>query len=140
MSTQGERALKRATQQRSTAAEHAVVHAIEAARTNGGRVTVAGIAKAAGVSADFIYRHPTLRPQVEMLRRTSRNQHSREVDESEHDAAASTLVRRLTQQVTRERAEHRAELGRLRSALEAAHGELLQLRRQLDDRTNTHPS
>jgi hypothetical protein len=48
-------------------------------------------------------------------------------------AAASPLVRRLTQQITRERAEHRAELSRLRAALEAAHGELLQLRRQLDD-------
>jgi len=131
MTTSSQHALTRATQQRTASAEQSVVNALAVARAAGGRVTIAGIAAAAGVSTDFIYRHPILRAQVEQLRQTTRASVRAADTESDQVVAASPLVRRLTQQITRERKEHRTELGRLRSALESAHGELLRLRREL---------
>jgi thioredoxin-like negative regulator of GroEL len=50
------------------------------------------------------------------------------------DAAAGTLVRRLTQQLATTRQRHREQVAELRTALEAAHGELLELRRQLHNK------
>ena len=66
-------ALAKATEQRHKQAETAVEKALRQARTSHQPVSVASIARAAGVSTDFIYRHPTLRPQVEALRRARRS-------------------------------------------------------------------
>ncbi|MFF4041255.1 DUF6262 family protein [Streptomyces sp. NPDC001816] len=66
-------ALAKATEQRRKQAESAVEKALRQARASQQPVSVASIARAAGVSTDFIYRHPTLRPQVEDLRRSRRN-------------------------------------------------------------------
>ncbi|TVZ76318.1 hypothetical protein [Streptomyces sp. BK340] len=128
-------ALAKATEQRRKQAESAVEKALRQARASQQTVSVASIARAAGGSIDFIYRHPTLRPQVEYLRRSRRNATP---TDAAHDpgsqAAASVLVRRLTQQLATDRRKHREEVTQLRAALEAAHGELLVLRRKLDAR------
>jgi hypothetical protein len=52
-------------------------------------------------------------------------------DHPDAEAAASTLVRRLSQQLADTRRRHREEVAELRRALEAAQGELLLLRRRL---------
>ncbi|MFC9627893.1 DUF6262 family protein [Streptomyces mirabilis] len=128
-------ALAKATKQRHKRAETAVEKALRRARASQQPVSVASIARAAGVSTDFIYRHPALRPQVENLRRARR---SASLGDAVHDpdteAAASTLVRRLTQQLTTERRKHREELAQMQAAIAAAHGELLALRRKLETR------
>ncbi|WP_127354858.1 DUF6262 family protein [Actinacidiphila soli] len=128
-------ALTEATQRRRKRAENAVEKALAQARSTHTPVSVASIARAAGVSTDFIYRHPALRPQVEALRR-SRRLATR--DEAVHDpdteAAASTLIRRLTQHLATDRSKHREEVAQLQAALAAANGELLALRRKLDMR------
>ncbi|SHN37536.1 DUF6262 family protein [Actinacidiphila paucisporea] len=126
-------ALAKAAQRRHKQAETAVEKALRHARMSQQPVSVASIARAAGVSTDFIYRHPTLRPQVEELRRARRNATSNNAGhDPDSQAAASTLVRRLTQQLATERRKHREELTQLQSALAAAHGELLALRRQTE--------
>jgi hypothetical protein len=128
-------ALATAARQRRERAESAVEKALREARKARTPVSVTSIAKAAGVSTDFIYRHPVLRPQVEALRRARRNNGSTEATgHPDAEAAASTLVRRLTQQLATERRKHREEVTQLRTALETAHGDLLALRRQLADR------
>lgn len=134
MTTPSRLALAQATQQRTRNAEAAITRAIAEASQTSARITLAGIAAKAGVSPDFIYRRPALRAQVEHLRQQSRKplkEPPADIDEARE--AASPLVRRLMHQITRERAERREEVGRLRSALEAAHGELLILRRRLSD-------
>lgn len=125
-------ALADATRRRRENAEKAVHAALRAARKSNNPVTVTGIAKAAGVSTDFIYRHPELRSQVEALRRTRTpvRADSAELD-PDTAAASSTLVRRLSQQIAELRRKHREEVAELQTALGAAHGELLSLRRQL---------
>jgi len=125
-------ALAKATEQRQKRAETAVEKALRHARASQQPVSVASIARAAGVSTDFIYRHPTLRPQVEDLRRARRAPVGGAVQIPDTEAAASTLVRRLSQQLATERRKHRQEVAQLQDALAAAHGELLVLRRQLE--------
>jgi hypothetical protein len=125
-------ALTDAARRRHANAQQAVQRALREARKTSGPVTFAGIAAAAGVSTDFIYRHPELRTQVETLRRSRSSPPARgATDDSDSAAAASTLVRRLSQQLVGERRRHREEMAELHHALEAAHGELLSLRRQL---------
>jgi hypothetical protein len=90
-------ALAEATRQRQEAAEKAVQAALRQARKGQTPVTVAGIAAAAGVSTDFIYRHQELRPQVEALRRAHSPRGSTETgDPPDTEAATSTLVRRFS--------------------------------------------
>jgi hypothetical protein len=125
-------ALAKATEQRHKQAETAVEKALRHARASQQPVSVASIARAASVSTDFIYRHPGLRPQVEELRRARRAHVSGTVHVPDTEAAASTLVRRLSQQLAAERRKHRQELAQLQDALAAAHGELLALRRRLE--------
>ncbi|WP_406470224.1 hypothetical protein [Streptomyces sp. NBC_01615] len=70
-------------------------------------------------------------PLVEALRRARRDAAP---DDAGHqpdtEAAASTLVRRPTQQLSTERRKHREDVAQLQAALASAHGELLALRRQ----------
>ena len=125
-------ALATATRRRREQAESAVEKALKAARKTRTPVSVASIAKVAGVSTDFIYRHPVLRPQVEALRRARRDAIPGDAAGApDAEAAASTLVRRLTQQLAADRRKHREEVAQLQAALAAAHGELLALRRHL---------
>ncbi|MET7701705.1 DUF6262 family protein [Streptomyces sp. NPDC005485] len=125
-------ALATAARQRRERAESAVEKALREARKTRTPVSVTSIAKAAGVSTDFIYRHPVLRPQVEALRRARRDTAPDEATgHPDAEAASSTLVRRLTQQLATERRKHHEDVAQLQAALAAAHGELLALRRQL---------
>ncbi len=66
-------ALTTATLRRRERGENAVKKALKEARRTRNPVSVTSIARAAGVSTDFIYRHPVLRPQVEALRRARRD-------------------------------------------------------------------
>ncbi|MFF2502371.1 DUF6262 family protein [Streptomyces sp. NPDC058067] len=122
-----------AAQQRTMAAEQAVQKALRKARKDNKPITVTGLATAAGVSTNFIYRYPVLRAQVEALRRARRTAPSAQSSATDVEAAASTLVRRLSQQLADARRTHRDEVTELRQALEVAHGELLTLRRKPED-------
>jgi hypothetical protein len=94
-------------------------------------VTFRGLAKDAGVSVDFLYRSP-LRARIETLRseRESGPPEPRSVEISE-TATQSNVVRALTAQIAELKQRHRAETEHLQAALAAAHGENLELRRQL---------
>jgi Family of unknown function (DUF6262) len=113
-----------AARHRRAQAEQAVISALREARKSNAPITFTGLAAAAGVSRDFIYRHPELRAQVEALR------HARDTST---DAAERALIGRLSQQLMELRRQHRRETSELQRALAMAHGELLYLRRRLDD-------
>ncbi|WP_052207277.1 DUF6262 family protein [Sinomonas humi] len=133
--------LAEATRRRTRAAEEAVAEAITRAEKAQIPITIAAIASAAAVSTDFIYRHPVLRLRAEEVRKRSQRRPRPYATEAE-DApeAASPLVRRLMHQMKVERKKHQDEKNRLHAALEAAHGELLHLRRRLEDSEKTRRS
>lgn len=92
------------------------------------------VQREAGVSHAFLYNHPELRKRIEHLRGT------RQMISAEQPADAdNTIVNTLTRQITDLKKQHRQQLQALRDALERAHGENLDLRRELA-RRGIHPS
>jgi len=91
-------------------------------------ITFRGLAKAAGVSVDFLYRSP-LRARIEELRATRRPTATPVI--APEAADESQVVRSLAAQLRELKRRHRDELTELRRALAVAQGENLELRRRL---------
>ena len=94
-------------------------------------VTFQAVQREAGVSHAFLYNNTRLRARIEHQRR----QHRPAPDPiSIDDATDNNIVAALTAEIATLKARHRAEVTALRTALEQAHGENLELRRQLQRR------
>jgi Ribonuclease G/E len=119
------------SQAKTTAAEQA----IRALVRRGQPVTFQAVQREAGVSHAFLYGHPDLRGRIETLRARSRPV----TTEPDPENSENTIIITLTSQITRLRQQHRQEVQALRAALEQAHGENLQLRRELARRGWTGP-
>jgi hypothetical protein len=123
--------LRSAAQRKHETAIARATTALESLERDGTSVTFRGLAKTAGVSVDFLYRSP-LRARIAKLRaeREGAPPAPRPVEASD-TATQSNVVRALTAQIGELRRHHRAETEHLQAALAAAHGENLELRRQL---------
>ena len=93
------------------------------------------------MSVDFLYRSP-LRARIEQLRADQQRTppvRPRPEPELDQPTSQSNVVRALTAQIAELKQRHRVETEQLQAALAAAHGENLELRRQLgrDGRTAT---
>ncbi|MFV8315038.1 transposase [Mycobacterium paragordonae] len=97
-------------------------------------ITFQAVQREAGVSHAFLYNHPELRTRIEHLRGTRRK-----ASADQPVNTNSTLVITLTRQIAELKKQHRQQLQALRDALERAHGENLDLRRELA-RRGIHPS
>lgn len=118
-------AAKAKTQAKTQAAEQA----IRALTKRGESVTFQAVQREAGVSHAFLYGHPELRARIEQLRAQARQPHT--VTHAPSPDPESTLVLALTSQIAHLKRQHRHQLQALHTALEQAHGENLDLRRQL---------
>jgi hypothetical protein len=117
-------AAKAKSEAKTTAAEQA----IRALLKRGEAVTFQAVQRQAGVSHAFLYGHPELRPRIEQLRAQARPPRTATVDPPDPE---DTLVTALTSQINHLKRQHRQEVQALHAALEQAHGENLDLRRQL---------
>ena len=102
-------------------------------------ITFRGLAQTAGVSLDFLYRTTEIRKRVEQLRAQQQNTPP-PAPTTTHVEAPSSVVRTLTAQLSALKQQHRDEVHQLRQALEAAQGEILELRRRLGRRRVTAPN
>ncbi|WP_051133633.1 DUF6262 family protein [Nocardia paucivorans] len=93
-------------------------------------ISFTAVAREAGVSTDFLYRHPQLRPEIERYRAKSEPAAPPRGSDSD-PTGSSSAVRALARKLEDERRTHHAQVSELRKALEAAHGENLELRRRL---------
>jgi len=93
-------------------------------------ITFRGLAQTAGVSPDFLYRCTPIRQRVQQLRAQQQNTPPAAATPT-RDETPSSVVRTLTAQLTELKRRHRDEINALKQALEAAHGENLELRRRL---------
>ncbi len=119
--------LTTAARAKSQAKTKAAEQAIRVLVKRGQPVTFQAVQREAGVSHAFLYSHPDLRGRIETLRTQSRPAGTN----LEPEASDNTIVITLTGQISRLRQQHRQEVQALRAALEQAHGENLQLRREL---------
>ena len=121
--------LRDAAQSRTAEAESRATKALRKMLSQGKEISFSGVAREADVSTDFLYRHPTLRGQVERGR--GRSAQSAPEDTSAANSETSAAVRALHRRITELRQQHNESMASLRKALEAAHGENLELRRKL---------
>jgi hypothetical protein len=125
--------LRQAAARKSAAAKTRADQALHEMIRNGQPITFRGLAQTAGVSLDFLYRTPEIRKRVEQLRSQQQTTPPAAPQRIDPDHPSS-VIRTLTAQLADLRRRHRDEVNALRQALEAAHGENLQLRRRLGDR------
>jgi hypothetical protein len=119
--------LAAAAKAKSEAKAHAADQAIRRLVKRGEPVTFQAVQREAGVSHAFLYGNPGLRDRIERLRARARPQPTPASDAT----SDNTIIQALTSQVTHLKKQHRDETSALRAALEQAHGENLQLRREL---------
>ncbi len=122
--------LRRAAARKSAAARTRAEQGLREMLRRGDPITFRGLADAAGVSLDFLYRTDQIRRRVEQLRDQRQAAPPAPATRAEPDQPGS-VIRTLTAQLTELKRRHRDEIHALNQALEAAHGENLELRRRL---------
>jgi Family of unknown function (DUF6262) len=122
-------AAKAKSQAKTSAAEQAIRTLVK----RGEAVTFQAVCREAGVSHAFLYGHEDLRRRIQHLRDQARPAPQQRTD------GPDTVVLALTSQIDQLKKRHRTDVQALRTALEQAHGENLQLRRELA-RRGTAPS
>jgi hypothetical protein len=127
--------LTTAARAKSQAKTKAAEHAIRALVKRGESITFQAVQREAGVSHAFLYSHPELRGRIERLRAQARPAPIQPTP-AETD---NTIITTLTSQITYLKKQQRQEVQALRAALEQAHGENLELRRELTRRGWTEP-
>jgi len=125
--------LRRAAAAKSAAAQARAEDGLEQMLRRGDPITFRGLAQAAGVSLDFLYRTGEIRSRVEQLRARQQAAPPAPAQAPGPDQPGS-VIRTLTAQLAELKRRHRDEISTLRQALEAAHGENLELRRRLGHR------
>jgi predicted RNase H-like nuclease (RuvC/YqgF family) len=125
--------LRRAAARKSAAAQARAEHGLREMIRANEQITFRGLAQTAGVSLDFLYRCAPIRQRVEHLRAQQQNTPPPGATTT-HEDAPSSVVRTLTSQLSALKQRHRDEVHQLRQALEAAQGEILELRRRLGHR------
>ncbi|MGO9103794.1 MAG: DUF6262 family protein [Mycobacterium sp.] len=121
--------LRQAAARKSAAAQARAEQGLHEIIRRNEPITFRGLAQTAGVSLDFLYRCTPIRQRVQQLR--AQQQSTPAAMTPTRDETASSVVRTLTAQLTELKRRHRAEISTLKQALEAAHGENLELRRRL---------
>jgi hypothetical protein len=119
--------LTAAAKAKSKAKTDAAEQAIRRLVKRGAPVTFQAVQREAGVSHAFLYTHPELRSRIEHLRAQRRPPRP----PPPAPAAENTLVQALTEQISHLKQQHRQQVQALHVALERAHGENLDLRREL---------
>jgi hypothetical protein len=129
--------LATAARAKSAAKTKAADQAIRALIKRREPISFQAVQREAGVSHAFLYNHPELRGRIERLRAQSRPAPAA----SSTTGSTDTLLLTLTSQISQMKKRHRQEVQELRAALEKAHGENLQLRRELTRRGwSPHPA
>jgi Family of unknown function (DUF6262) len=122
-------AAKAKSEKKTRDAEQAIRRMIK----RGEPITFQAVQREASVSHAFLYNHPELRGRIEQLRNQGRPVKPKEPQPD----SESILVAALSRQITDLKTQHRQQIQALRDALEQAHGENLNLRRELARRGPT---
>jgi integrase len=116
-------AARRKSEEKAKAADAA----IRTLTKRGEPITFQAVQREAGVSHSFLYTHTALRERIEHLRRQNQPAPRTRPDQDNEN----NLVLAITTEVTRLKKQFRQQTQALRDALAQAHGENLDLRREL---------
>jgi uncharacterized protein DUF6262 len=124
-------ALRRAAQAKRQAATTRAEAAIRKLVKNQQEITFRAIARAGGVSLDFLYASADLRRRIESLRAQQATRAPAPPAQPAPSETDTSVVNTLTARLREERATRRAAARDLEDRLAASHGEILRLRRLL---------
>jgi hypothetical protein len=127
--------LQQAARRKSEAKTKAAETAIRTLTRRGEPITFQAVQRAANVSHTFLYAHPALRERIEYLRRQNQPAPPPPACTSSED----NIVFALTTEITKLKKRLRDQEKELRAALAQAHGENLELRRELARRHTPVP-
>ena len=119
--------LRQAAQTKHAAATKRAEVALRELIKSGAQINFRAVAAAAGVSVDFLYRHPELRARIEHLRARQKSAPAPAAATPQPGPDDRVVLVALTARLR----ETRGEVAELKAQLAAAHGELLALRRRL---------
>lgn len=125
-------ALRRAARNKRQAATTRAETAIRQLIKSQQEITFRSVARAGGVSLDFLYTNIDLRRRIETLRAQQTTQTPTPSARQPPEDTDSNLVHVLTRKLREERTARRATVDDLEQRLAAAHGELLRLRRAME--------
>lgn len=128
--------LNQAARRKSETKTKAAETAIRTLVKRGEPVTFQAVQRAAGVSHSFLYTHPALRERIEHLRQ----QNQAAPPPTPDTTTDNNIVLALTAEIARLKKRLRDTDKALRDALAQAHGENLELRRELARRGNPAPA
>ena len=132
--------LQKAAAARTAAATARAEAALERTLRTGQPVTFRGLAAAAFVSLDFLYRNPAIRQRVEHLRAQQQQALPAPAGHpAPRPAQPGGVVAALTGELAQLKRCHREQVAELQRALQAAHGENLMLRRRLGQQQQQEP-
>ncbi|MFD0271741.1 DUF6262 family protein [Streptomyces sp. NPDC127106] len=120
-------ALRQAAQDKHQQAVQRAEVGIRRLIKEGEEINFRAVARAAGVSLDFLYAHTDLRQRIETLRGQQRAEDRPPPQAPSTDDG--TVIHTLTEALRRERTTHRERVQELEQRLAAAHGEILRLQR-----------
>jgi hypothetical protein len=123
--------LRKAAAARTAAATARAEAALDRMLRAGQPVTFRGLAAAASVSLDFLYRSPAIRQRVEQLRAGQACTAPADRSPRTRPDQPGNVVAALTGELAQLKRRHREQIAELQRALQAAHGENLLLRRRL---------
>jgi hypothetical protein len=129
--------LKAAAQRKSADKISAAESAIRRLIKRGEAVTFQAVQREAAVSHAFLYNNQQLRARIEHQRRQHRPEPRSIPGDQDSD---NNIIAALSAQIARLKSQHRAETTALREALAKAHGENLDLRRELHRLGVTKPT
>ncbi|MGH3402386.1 MAG: DUF6262 family protein [Streptosporangiaceae bacterium] len=119
--------LRQAARRKSETKTKAAEAAIRSLVKRGEPITFQSVQREAGVSHAFLYGNADIRARIERLRDQARPK----PPPPDGVSSDNTIIQALTSQITHLKKQHRNETAALRAALEQAHGENLELRREL---------
>jgi hypothetical protein len=119
--------LRQAARRKSEAKTKAAETAIRTLVKRGEPITFQSVQREAGVSHAFLYGNADLRARIERLRAQARPK----PPPPEGTGSDNTIIQALTSQITHLKKQHRNESGGPPALLQPAHGENLELRREL---------
>jgi hypothetical protein len=123
--------LHKAAAARTAAAAARAEAALDRLVRAGQPVTFRGLAAAASVSLDFLYRNPAIRQRVEHLRTQQQALPAPAGHPATRAEQPGNVVAALAGELAQLKRRHREQVAELQRALQAAHGENLMLRRRL---------
>ena len=125
-------ALNAAAQRKSDAARSRVTDALRALDAHGGEITFQAVARAAGVSRQWLYTQPELRTEIEQLRAANDELGGRPTPARER--ASENSLRHRNRALLEENQRLRTEIAAVRQELAVALGDLRASHRHRGDR------